>query len=768
MDPARWARIEEVFGRAVELPAADRTAFVAAECGDDGELCVEILSLLESESNAATRLRGIVDAAALPEPRVDRRPETRSKRWLLVLLASVVLAVIVTVAAGVGLVAAVGEAEGTELRAWRLDIAGGRQDVEVSLPNHLRDVVPPENVRYTLRTTVELRPDQQGRALGFTVDCFHSSLTVTIDGVALEDTGHGPGGSWRFVIPESATRDGTLQVAMFAQRESTRPIGFGVAPRISDTPLGDVRARRVAAVNHYSAIAALCFCVAFALLYFGVWIFERRTNEYFAMIFVALTSSGTPLLQLGLLHAAFGRFGGTVANALAIANFLATVCFLQIFFAVRRFRRRWYLVACCYLALLFASLGSFGMGSLLHGLVHMLITVAVNVYLVSVMVRALRKDEYRTDAWISVISFVPTFASLSQGMVWVTSGTSPMDGLHPLSITIILGTGAQALVLGRRHAARQRTIEQTSDELRRQVAERSRELADALGKLAQRPTAVLAEGNVVDGRYRILRSLGAGGMGMVYEVERIADGKRFALKTLRGRVDIGRMARFAREAQVAAELAHPNLVSVLDVGIADGSLYLVMELVVGVSLDREQARYGDPKWAVPLLRQIATGLAAMHARGIVHRDLKPANVLVAQGTARIADFGLASLHEGDTKVGAYDETTPHAPQLTRIGDVFGTPIYMGPELAAGTNTATPAADIFSFGVLACELLTGTRPFAEPPVEARLNGRALPPPRLAGIPEGLQPLIARCLDPDPEKRPTADDLVVGFAGAARLP
>jgi serine/threonine-protein kinase len=447
---------------------------------------------------------------------------------------------------------------------------------------------------------------------------------------------------------------------------------------------------------------------------------------------------------------------------MAIANAFAMVSFVQIFFALPRFRRAWYVAGCLYVALLFLGVGSAVEGAF-HTIVQPLITITVNAYLLSVWVRALRTEQYRTDALISLIGFVPTIASMVQALVWAASGHNPMAGLHPFSIAILIGTCSQALVLGRRHASRQRTIEQTSVELRYQVAERSRELADALAKLSEHSSALLAEGEVIDNRYRVVRSLGSGGMGVVYEVERIGDSQRFALKRLRGRVNVNAMARFAREAQVAAELAHPNLVSVLDIGMADGSLYLVMELVHGQSLDAAHARYGDRKWAVPLLRQIATGLAAMHERGIVHRDLKPANVLVAEGTARIADFGLASLLGSaasttatwrHAKVGAFDDTTPHSPQLTRMGDVFGTPIYMGPELAAGTNTATPASDMFSFGVLACELLTGKRPFVEPPVVTRLNGRSVVTPELADIDADLRVIITRCLHADPAQRPSA--------------
>jgi hypothetical protein len=308
----------------------------------------------------------------------------------------------------------------------------------------------------------------------------------------------------------------------------------------------------------------------------------------------------------------------------------------------------------------------------------------------------------------------------------------------------------------REHAAllRERELDRVNEEVRRQVAERSRELSETLGRLSQAPVAIEAD-RTIDGRYRVVRRLGVGGMGAVYEVERAADHRRLALKTLRGRANPDRLARFAREAQIAAQLDHPNLVPVLDVGIADGVLFLVMPLIGGGSLEQQRARFGDAGWAAPLLARIAAGLAALHERGILHRDLKPGNILMADGVPQIADFGLSSLRvdpTGDT-LASPDPRADTAAPLTRAGDLMGTPAYMAPELVAGASAASPASDVFAFGVIAYELMCGRAPFAEPIVFARAEGRAVEMPSL----DGVGAPIARALDLDPAKRPSAVEL-----------
>jgi serine/threonine protein kinase/ligand-binding sensor domain-containing protein len=202
---------------------------------------------------------------------------------------------------------------------------------------------------------------------------------------------------------------------------------------------------------------------------------------------------------------------------------------------------------------------------------------------------------------------------------------------------------------------RQREIEVLNDELRHQVAERSRALGDILGRLseASADTSTMSAGDVIDGRFGVEAKIGQGAMGVVYRVRRLADGQELGLKVLTNVVSTRQLARFAREAQIGAQFVHENVVRVLDLSFASaGYMYVVMEYIDGESLKSLKPRWPELDFSLHVLRDIAAGLGALHDHGIVHRDLKPANVLVtgtkggaAAGTvtAKIVDFGVSSL-----------------------------------------------------------------------------------------------------------------------------
>jgi len=248
-----------------------------------------------------------------------------------------------------------------------------------------------------------------------------------------------------------------------------------------------------------------------------------------------------------------------------------------------------------------------------------------------------------------------------------------------------------------------------------------------------------------DGRYRILRKLGAGGMANVYLAEDQELGRRVAIKILNDRHanDDSFIERFRREAKNAAGLSHPNIVSIYDRGEAEGTYYIAMEHLDGRTLKELIVARGPapPHIAVDYARQILAALRFAHRNGIVHRDIKPHNVLVdAEGRVKVTDFGIA-------RAGAS--------QMTEVGSIIGTAQYLSPEQAKGAPV-DPRSDLYSLGVVLYELLTGTVPFSgDSPVEIamkHLSAKPEPPSeRRADIPQELDLVVVRALAKEPEQR-----------------
>jgi serine/threonine protein kinase len=199
---------------------------------------------------------------------------------------------------------------------------------------------------------------------------------------------------------------------------------------------------------------------------------------------------------------------------------------------------------------------------------------------------------------------------------------------------------------------------------------------------------------------------------------------------------------------------HANVVPIVDVGVARGVPFLVMELIRGGTLEQQRARFGDLAWAVSVLRQITDGLSALHDAGVLHRDLKPSNVLLAGDaatpTARISDFGIS-------RFDAFRDNESTVSRLTRTGMILGTPLYMAPE--TGLAPATDASgDVFSLGVVAFELLSGRPPFQRPPMLLALSGE-LPSPEInrGDLPAALRECVTACLAESPSRRPRLSDV-----------
>jgi hypothetical protein len=260
------------------------------------------------------------------------------------------------------------------------------------------------------------------------------------------------------------------------------------------------------------------------------------------------------------------------------------------------------------------------------------------------------------------------------------------------------------------------------------------------------------------GRYRVLRLLGQGGMGEVYEAEDPEVGRRVAIKILRDDKE-GDTEALRGEAQALGRLVHPNVVTIYDVGVAGNDVFLVMQLVDGEPLDRWlAARAASPREIFALFRQAGLGLAAAHAAGLVHCDFKPGNMLVdRQSVVRVSDFGLARA----TRVHHANEAIASASLI----QISGTPAYMAPEQFDGV--ATPATDQFSYCVALWEVLAGERPFEDSSIHATdihaVRGPIRELPRTARIPAHLVPVLERGLSPVPEDRyPSMDVLLTALA------
>ena len=271
------------------------------------------------------------------------------------------------------------------------------------------------------------------------------------------------------------------------------------------------------------------------------------------------------------------------------------------------------------------------------------------------------------------------------------------------------------------------------------------------------------------GSYEIVAPLGAGGMGEVYRARDTALKRDVAIKVLPANWsrDPERLHRFKLEAQSTAALNHPNIVSIFHIGQHDGCPYIVTELLQGETL-RDRLHRGPmrPRDACDFGVEVARGLAAAHDAGIVHRDLKPENLfLTKDGRVKILDFGLAKLIQPEAAAAATADATATLPQATEAGQIFGTVGYMAPEQVRG-HAADRRSDIFAFGAVLYEMLTGQRAFRKATsaetMSPILNEDPLPMTQtVQDLPPALQRIVSRCLEKKPERRfQHASDL--GFA------
>jgi len=269
--------------------------------------------------------------------------------------------------------------------------------------------------------------------------------------------------------------------------------------------------------------------------------------------------------------------------------------------------------------------------------------------------------------------------------------------------------------------------------------------------LSQRLQAALG------GAYRVEQELGDGGMSRVFVAEETRLARKVVIKVLPPDLALEmRVDRFNREIQLSASLQHPHIVPLLAAGGADDLLYYTMPFVEGEALRTRLSRVGElpVKDAVRILKDVADALAYAHARGVVHRDIKPDNVLLSGNHAVVADFGVAkAVSQAKTESG-----------LTSVGVALGTPAYMAPEQAAGDPNIDHRADIYAFGAMAYEMLTGRSPFSGMAPHQMLAAHVTEPvvpitDKRPALPPALAQLVMACLEKNPADRPqSANDML----------
>ncbi|MGA1870928.1 MAG: protein kinase domain-containing protein [bacterium] len=249
------------------------------------------------------------------------------------------------------------------------------------------------------------------------------------------------------------------------------------------------------------------------------------------------------------------------------------------------------------------------------------------------------------------------------------------------------------------------------------------------------------------GRYEVVKEVGKGSMGVVYEAHDPDIDRKVALKVLRQDrlTSEAFVERFLKEAKAIGRLSHQDIVTVYDVGQDRGTVYITMEFATGISLDRlaqeKRLRFDQ---MVNIGIQVAETLDYAHQRGIIHRDIKPSNIIISHGDrVKITDFGIAHIED------------PAAPQQTQAGEILGTPAYMAPEQAMG-QPVDGRSDLFSLGAILYELATGSRPFRGENLAALIKAVADERPvepirKRAEIPRRFSDTIMKCLEKNPDKR-----------------
>jgi serine/threonine protein kinase len=617
---------------------------------------------------------------------------------------------------------------------WSAELPGRHEPLDVTLPAHLDAFLPRGPAEYVLRTSVEVPPAMRGLPLTLAIAHMPAVATLKVDGneaVAVDAStfdSYRSSGPLRWRIPEDASRDGRLDLELHVSHRFVRSAWIDSVPELTAHPLGGAGLAAVHSFNTTAAIGALAAALFVAFFYAVLFLSlrDKRRASYGWFALGALCGLPYPAFLLGISQPLFGVYEGPFMMGFLVLGSLAAMAFSRAYVNAPPPSRAWIFVFLAAVVVAVVARSPF-VSILVMGPVVVAITLAGVLAQILFLVRLRRERAVqRPPAMIYFIAFAwpaTVLLGLPDILAWLGQG-EPSYGVRTACLGIMGISLYQAVALSREHLvslkradelnlelgervqllqAKHREVELLNDELRRQIAARSRDLAEKLSRMEDEeisPPPVLEKGIVIENRYRVIKELGSGGMGTVYEVERVTDGKHFALKALVGGGDAQARARFAREAQIVANVNHPNVVSIVDVDVAkSGFIFLVMELVEsGTTLSDVRRRNRDVPWTLGVLAQVAEGIDAIHGAGIIHRDLKPGNILLSRGAdgrkplVKITDFGISSLVPDGTRISAMERAAMVAssslPDSAEMLDPFtaargeGTPAVRISELEA--------------------------------------------------------------------------------------
>jgi len=723
---------------------------------------------------------------------------------------------------------------------------------EITIPGRVDDLGVDLGDAYRVEASVTLPPSMHGEPVDLSIPLLEAPVSIHADGRAVPSDGRSTGyrepGPHRFRIPRSATADGHLELWIDIEHRWAKSGWLSTTPQIVPAGSRDPPAAAAQWLNVFSAWLAMGVLFQVGATCVIVYALDRRRLPYLWFGIQAVFAMTYPAFSSGILVDLLGTAELPILDLGLLTGLLISLRFTHSLFELGPVPRALDAVLAAAALASVVLYDPFMEATIAARTVVGAVAICVNYQLWVIGRVILHRPEDRAGAvllgggWL-----VLGLGTLGDVHSWFLA-TEMLGGPRPSCLSMAVFALFLSLVLSRSHVTtlahadelnvalarriqeveveRTRTTE-LNEELRTQISERSANLFAALALVESRGDgrrARITQGMEIDGRYRVEAVLGAGAMGMVYEVVHLVDDSRWAMKVTTEIHGVA-LARLAREAHIASQLRHEHVVQVRDIGASSlGFMYIVLELVQGRSLGEQLREDGQPtsSTAREILRQVASGLVALHGVGIVHRDLKPDNVLITERggrlIAKITDFGISRVGRcdepssdasvADDSAGGLDigtvrldrepppdpedstapdpvpsdaqtQTHAHHPSdggrgparpadlaLTGTGFIVGTPRYIAPELARPGTEPDPSADMFSYGVLAAELLTGERPFPEAVAIQLMKGEVVEAsPSISAPPElgDVGVLLWRCLSFDPRARPTAPQVADALTG-----